>query len=77
MADFAPSRVYLSLGDKECRARNPRMARVEAETRRFAGLLEARHIPVSLTMNPGGHFHQPQQRVLAGLRGLLSFSHDL
>ena len=71
MADFTPSAVYLSLGDREYRARNPRMARVEDATRACEELLRKRGVPVTLQMNPGGHFQDPEGRMLKGLQYLM------
>jgi len=75
LPDFIPASVYLSLGDREKQARNPRMARVEDDTRRCAEALAAHGVRVKLEMNPGGHFQQPDQRVLKGVRDLLSDPH--
>ena len=53
-----PARVYLSLGDREERTKNPVMARVGDATRLQAELLsrEANVSAVTLEWNPGGHF---------------------
>lgn len=69
LLDFAASHepkvrcIYLSLGDKESRARNPRMATVgdciEKLAERFAGDPEVDSI---LEWNPGNHFRDSDQR---------------
>ena len=55
------SRVYLSLGDREERARNPVMATVGASIREQYELLRPDHI-VTLEWNPGNHFQDSEKR---------------
>ena len=61
--DGAPEQVDLSLGDKEKLTKNPRMAAVEDATLKVKDLLVAAGVPVSFTLNPGGHFQNPEQRL--------------
>lgn len=69
----AGSRVYLSLGDKEETARNPRMAAVGGTTRRMAGLLErdTNVAETTLELNAGGHFKEVPQRIAKCLMWLM------
>lgn len=69
----AGSRVYLSLGDKEEKARNPRMAAVGGATRRMADLLkaDANVIETTLEWNAGGHFNEVPQRIAKALAWLM------
>ena len=53
--------VYLSLGDREERTKNPVMARVGDCMRELETLLRADHT-VTLEWNPGGHFQDPAGR---------------
>lgn len=71
-AGFAaePSYVYLSLGEREERARDPRMAAVGGATRRTHALLQHRGIKTDLVWHPGGHFHEPEKRIRAALEAL-------
>lgn len=62
--------VYLSLGDREKFTRSPRMAQVEDRTRRTLSLLGEKGVRAGLTMNPGGHFRDPEGRVAAALMAL-------
>lgn len=62
-----PERVYLSLGDKEKRSRNPVLRRVEEDTLAFRDLLEARGVRCTFTLDPGNHFQEPDQRVARGI----------
>ena len=54
-------KVYLSLGDREERAKNPVMAAVGACIREQYALLQAEHA-VTLEWNPGGHFQDSELR---------------
>ncbi len=69
----AGSRVYLSLGDREEKSRNPRMAAVGDATRRMAGLLQgdSNVTEVTLEWNAGGHFNEVPQRIAKGLMWLM------
>jgi len=53
--------VYLSLGDREERTKNPVMARVGDCIREMEALLRSDHT-VTLEWNPGGHFQDPAGR---------------
>ena len=53
--------VYLSLGDREERAKNPLMATVGDCIREQYALLQADHI-VTLEWNPGNHFQDSEKR---------------
>lgn len=48
--------VYLSLGDREKKARNPRMARVEERTQQIKEIIEKQGIRTTFELNPGNHF---------------------
>ncbi len=67
MADFRPSHVYLSLGDAESKARNPRMARVGACTGAVLDTLHRHGIQAVFEHNPGGHFNHPEERMARGI----------
>lgn len=69
----AGSRVYLSLGDREEMARNPRMAAVGAATRRIAAQLAAdpNVAETVLEWEPGGHFDGAEKRLAKGLEWLV------
>ena len=64
-------KVYLSLGEKEPKARNPRMARVGACTERTEALLRSSGLETTLEWNPGGHFNEPEARMARAVRALL------
>ena len=66
-----PERCYLSLGDREGAARNPRLAAVEPCTRALLELLRERGVEATFEMHPGGHFRDVPMRVERGLLALL------
>ncbi len=63
-APIYAGRVYLSLGDREARARNPRMARVGECTEQVCAILESRGIPHRFVSEQGGHFDGGEARML-------------
>lgn len=65
--------VYLSLGTKEEKTKNPVMAAVGSVTREIAELLEKKpEIADSiLEWNPGGHFQEPLERTGKGIVWML------
>ncbi|MBQ5541738.1 MAG: hypothetical protein IIU06_01580 [Erysipelotrichales bacterium] len=68
-----PAHVYLSLGDREERSRNPLWALVGVRTKdEEKYLLEDPMIRETVyEMNEGGHFDHPSRRLLRGLTWLL------
>ena len=63
--------VYLSLGDREERARNPVMASVGDAVRAQHALLLAAGIRTALEWNPGNHFADSDLRVAKGIAWML------
>ncbi len=67
-ADYAASRVmqagyvYLSLGDREEKARNPVLAAVGGRIRELYSLLSAQGVCCTLEWNDGNHFRDPDLR---------------
>ena len=66
-----PSRIYLSLGDKEAKTRNPVMATVEYNTRELFGIYRDMGIDTEFVLNPGNHFKDPEKRLSDGIRSFL------
>ena len=64
MKDRRPSAeaIYLSLGNKEEKTRNPVMATVGDKIREAHGLLEQQKIVTTLEWNQGNHFKDPDIR---------------
>lgn len=71
--DFAtahPTRadtVYLSLGDREERVRNPVLAHVGDSIRQQYDRLRGAGVPCTLEWNPGNHFADPALRLAKGI----------
>lgn len=64
-------KVYLSLGDKEKNTKNPVMSKVEINSLKAVHEME-KYTSVYFEMNPGGHFNDPDGRVMKGIRHMLS-----
>lgn len=64
-------RVYLSLGDREERAKNPVLAGVGDQLRAFHSWLEAAGTDCVLEWNPGNHFRDPGLRTARAFAWLL------
>ncbi len=63
--------VYLSLGDKEALTKNKVMATVEDNTRKIFSRCKALGAECMFELNPGGHFKDPEARLVRGIRYLL------
>ena len=64
-------KVYLSLGDKEEKTRNPVMATVGDRIREVYTLLKNQDIPCILEWNQGNHFKEPDLRTAKGFAWML------
>lgn len=71
--DFAkrPERVYLSVGDRESKTRNPFLRTVQENTEVMASLYREQGIDVGFELNPGNHFKDPEGRTAKGIRWIL------
>ena len=63
----APAFVYLSLGDKEKKSRNPVLAGVEDCTLGLRDLLAERGVDCVYVSEPGNHFQDPEGRLARGI----------
>ena len=63
--------VYLSLGDKEDKTRNPVMATVGDNIRKAHELLKAQGVNTVLEWNPGNHFKDPDIRMAKGFEWVI------
>ena len=66
-----PDRLYISLGDREGRTRNPIMRPVEENTRILAEAYRQAGLRTILEMNPGGHFNEPDRRTARAIAWML------
>ena len=64
--------VYLSLGEREEKTRNPVMSGVGAAVRAQERLLRAQNVPCVLEWNPGNHFQEPTKRMAKGIAWVLT-----
>ena len=64
--------VYLSLGDKEEKTKNPTMAQVGNCIRKQQELLTAQGISTILEWNPGNHFQHSDERTAKGFAWLIN-----
>lgn len=63
-----PSKMYLSVGEREKQTKNARMAQVEVCTVRTAEKFRQYGTDVWMELNPGGHFDEVLFRIERGLR---------
>ena len=63
--------VYLSIGDREKKTRNQRMARNEEHTRQLQQELNHLGIKAQLVLHPGGHFNDVAWRIRQGAAAVL------
>ena len=64
--------VYLSLGDREEKTRNPVMATVAERIRELEGLLRSRGVDCTLEWNEGNHFRDADRRTAKAFLWLLN-----
>ena len=64
--EIRTGRVYLSLGDREEKNRNPVMATVGDRIREIHAWLQSRDVPCCLEWNPGNHFMDLEERMAKG-----------
>lgn len=70
--EIKTNRIYLSLGDKEKNSKNNRMAKVEERIELQKEILLKNNKDVYLEYNPGGHFNEPQKRMIKGIKYLIN-----
>ena len=63
--------VYLSLGDREEKTKNPVMATVGDNIRKAHELLKAQGVNTVLEWNPGNHFKDPDIRMAKGFEWVI------
>lgn len=67
-----PQHLYLSLGDKEARARNQYLKTVQQCTEELAAHYRSLGINTCYELNPGGHYRNIISRSAAGIKWLLT-----
>ena len=64
--------VYLSLGDREERTKNPEMRTVGAHIREQYEMLQTQRVRSLLEWNPGNHFVDSEKRMAAGFAWIMN-----
>lgn len=67
-----PEHLYFSLGNKECKTKNPYLKNVQAHTEEIETFYRKQGIDTMLCMNAGGHFKDTAKRTADGIQWLLS-----
>lgn len=67
-----PDRIYLSLGDKESKTRNPILRSVQQDTEEIYDFYRAMGVDAVFQLNPGNHYNCAAERTAAGITWLLS-----
>lgn len=66
-----PDCMYFSLGDRECRTRNPFLRCVQKNTQEIQDFYNRQKIDTVFQLNPGNHFKDGVLRTAAGLEWIL------
>ncbi len=66
-----PEAMYFSLGDKECKTRNPFLKTVQDNTEAIRDFYAKAGIDTVFQLNSGGHFKETDGRMAAGIAWLL------
>ena len=66
-----PTKLYLSLGDKEARTRNRYLQAVQDNTESIAACFRETGIDVTFEMNPGNHFKDAALRSAKGILAII------
>ncbi|MBQ8981965.1 MAG: alpha/beta hydrolase [Lachnospiraceae bacterium] len=67
----APEGLYLSLGDREAKTRNPVLQTVQEHTQEFHQLCLERGIQTTFELTPGNHFHDSDERMAKGIAWMI------
>lgn len=62
-----PDRLYLSLGDKESKTRNPYLKTVQKNTQELAEFYQRQNIKTKFRLNAGNHYANAAERTAAGI----------
>ena len=66
-----PDRLYLSLGDRESKTRNPYLKTVQKNTQDVAEFYQRQNIQTTFRLNAGNHYANAVERTVAGILWLL------
>lgn len=71
-----PDCVYLSLGDRESKTRNPVLQRVQANTEELHDFFRRQGICTAFRLTPGGHHDHAEERTAAGIEWMAGSAHE-
>ncbi len=66
-----PDRIYLSLGDKEAKTKNPALGSVQDKTERIASYYRSLGLDTEFELNPGNHFKDAEARCVKAVAALI------
>jgi len=66
-----PQHLYLSLGDSECKTKNPYLKTVQTNTEEIYALYTQKGIDTKFQLNPGNHYKNTIQRTALGIEWIL------
>ena len=66
-----PKHLYLSLGDSECKTRNPYLKTVQTNTEEIYAFFMQKGIDTEFQINPGNHYKNAIQRTALGIEWIL------
>lgn len=66
-----PEYLYLSLGDSECKTRNPYLKAVQINTEEINAFYRQKGIDTEFQLNPGNHYKNAPQRTALGIEWIL------
>ena len=66
-----PEKLYLSLGDREAKTRNPYLKTVQENTEQIVSYYEQMGLHVTWELNPGNHFKDAALRSAKGVKAIL------
>lgn len=66
-----PEYLYLSLGDRECKTKNPYLKTVQINTEEIHTFYKQQGIETQFQLNPGSHYDNALQRTAQGIEWIL------
>ena len=66
-----PEKLYLSLGDREAKTRNPYLKTVQDNTEQIVSHYEQMGLDVTWELNQGNHFKEAALRSAKGIKAIL------
>ena len=66
-----PQCLYFSLGNKECKTRNPYLKTVQQNTEEIEAFYHGKGIDTVFQLNPGNHYQNAAERTAAGIAWIL------